>query len=70
VVPILIVSTTSTVRDAHPTDDITLSSICTFHGVQPENIVILNSRSTAPMIDISTAGEFNKAVHDWIDNLG
>ena len=80
--PILIVSTTgereSAVRDDSDNktnltpphlSDVILSSICTFHGVQPENIVILSSRSSAPMADVAVVGELNKAVYDWVDNL-
>jgi hypothetical protein len=65
VVPILIVSTVSNVRDVHLSDDIT---ICTFHGVQPHSVV-MSSRSTAPMIDTNTAGEFNNTVYNWFDNV-
>ena len=81
VVPLLIVSTTgdrnsdldSNIDDTKKSLSIlneeSLYSIADFHGIDRNQIVILQSDSRAPMLDVRTANELNQIIYDWIDDL-
>ena len=81
VVPLLIVSTTGdrnsdldsnidgTRKSLSILKEESLYSIADFHGIDRNQIVILQSDSRAPMLDVKTADEFNQIIYDWIDDL-
>ena len=46
----------------------TLRSMCEFHRLDPESVIVLRSPSRAPMIDPNTSSELNKILFDWIED--
>ena len=81
VVPLLIVSTTGD-RNLHLDSNIngtktspsilndeSLYSVADFHGIDRNQIVILECSSRAPMLSEETVNTFNQIVYDWIDDL-
>ena len=46
----------------------TLQSMCEFHRLDPDSVIVLKSPSRAPMIDPNTSSELNKILFDWIED--
>ena len=46
----------------------TLQSMCEFHRLDPDSVIVLRSPSRAPMIDPNTSSELNKILFDWIED--
>lgn len=46
----------------------TLQSMCEFHRLDPDSVIVLKSPSRAPMIDPNTSSELNKTLFDWIED--